>query len=1335
MRSSSSTNPFESVDAFQHHSSYTRRYDDSIDAAEAAFEESVFSGEQSHNANYFATSDFPGFMQSQSQDSEPFDIRQRQSTATDLRSPSALDFRRTNTRLPQCWESDGNFPIKEIERIRKKTKKLRSLRGTLNGNGDDDDDDFVQDNDDDDGFSELPPDSFVAHPAIRRQPSKSRASSSLQPPPRPTPYHRIQPQPWSRHLPAAAATTIQSQATDSLDEILNASSTNQSQQQQVEDDASYSSSSSCSKEVSQCLQPHETRLQYSVLRDSKSSSSDDKASNFSSDFVNRDPSLIQASSSASSNEQSDTVETGANPFLQAAAELSASVSGSTSNVSGSQDKPSTSILQHHLPEPIIDNGNDDATMTQLHDLCGEAATPNDLAWRNALALLSMQPALAKVADSMNQWTPLHICCMGPFPAPSYMLHALLFVHVTAARLPDVGGRLPLHLVAATSADVDTMQILVDEYPESLVTRDEAGFTPLHLLLRNASVELTVERARVLLGLSIGTSSSTKMATENSIASSKRSHLLQRRRDHLNLQVDEVNGWMRRRKPVTVFHWPKVVDHEALFDTYPLDVQLALKKLSKWKRLQKDAPQDSEHVDPQQSIIDYGIPAAMPSPTTDQLPVHVFIRRAFFCRTSLVVETQKKRSEDGSEDDDDDEFSDQEVSTSPSAVRTSVPHPFDILRLMVAAYPEALLHRDSDGFTPLLLVMADPAYVPELSVIELLLGTRTAGAYENLPEWSEDLRLHRSSNRRYMNPAMIPMAGSGQLPLHLASEEYLSEDCIIFAIRDSYPGAVLVQDNYGRTPLHTALRSYRRIAVEPRVLAALYTDRVALIRDDYGRLPVELLFDAFQIAPMKQPHDCDDDGDVDASAIYKQFIITSLRELGRQTSSLQNSRLLDKLRKLPPWLRQDACSSSIVKSLLIQELAGRWTCAYILLDGLVLVGLITVFRVQMEQYIKALYTGVLLANWYTYAVYLAATVRLVLNVSSWVVHAKFGEFQHLCLFNLPTWIDTSAMFLAIVTSVLLYGSDPEEQLLALGTATTGLLWLSLLSYLATWFCGMAVFTGALRKIACFLVWPVIIVCALCIGFAQMFCTLLQLDCERAIGITTVCSVRDSYRVVYMLARGESLASNQSYETMSRDAVVLVMLFLLLAALFCVGLLLSLLTASTHLSFEQLSTIYFWEPKLAGHFSLKNFNSSPGSVDRDETFWDSFDVKLDRTWTLCMVNLFGDDKRKRKHWVTSSKNSWNIRSLLSSLFAVVLVPIWLVLGIFTFGLAWPMQVRVALFRPYHFGQKETTSLDQMAREVSGMRQEISHLKAMAFHCSDTTEQKVDNIADILHSMKED
>lgn len=140
--------------------------------------------------------------------------------------------------------------------------------------------------------------------------------------------------------------------------------------------------------------------------------------------------------------------------------------------------------------------SDDQNLT-LHDLCGEAVSTDDIAWRNALCLLATQPTLASAVDRLQLWTPLHICCLGMSPPPTYIVRAFLYVYPRAAPLADEGGRLPLHLVAASSANVETMQKLVEENPAALYHADDHGLAPLHLLIRNGSVEQTVENAKIL----------------------------------------------------------------------------------------------------------------------------------------------------------------------------------------------------------------------------------------------------------------------------------------------------------------------------------------------------------------------------------------------------------------------------------------------------------------------------------------------------------------------------------------------------------------------------------------------------------------------------------------------------------------------------------------------------------------------------------------------------------------------------------------------------------------------------------------------------------------------
>jgi ankyrin repeat protein len=693
----------------------------------------------------------------------------------------------------------------------------------------------------------------------------------------------------------------------------------------------------------------------------------------------------------------------------------------------------------------------------LHDLCGEATATDDIAWRNALYLLSVQPHLSSISD--EGWTPLHICCLGQSPPPSFMVRALLYCNRRAVREVDDGDRLPLHLVAASSGDVETMQLLVEEYPQGVYQLDSHGQTPLHLLIRNLAVELTADKARVLLGLTLPESADME----------QQKRVLQRRGEHLELRFEELNRMLTRSTPVTTLERDR--SHEATFSLYPEDVQMALKKLEQWKKKQRkegSAAAADEAVEVEFASTDGDTnPAAIPMSTGAQLPIHMLVRRAIVIKAPIESSPLFDKEEKAARDDDEEEALDTEVSS--GGPRSSVPNVIAVLRLFAAAYPEGLVLRDARGLTPLLAALLVRDSLPNVEIVEILLGKRSPG-YESPPDWAQDMPLHKISGAKYMNPAMVPVLESNQLPLHVASEEMLSNYFLIESIHESYPGAIQIQDSVGKTPLHLALSNYRRIPVDPRVVSLLLTDRVAQTFDDDGNLPFDLLIENAKSLPSTQPRAWSFDESsggrtltTDASSVYERFFSASILGQGRPNNPAEAKFFLNRLRSLPVWLRRQACTASFVQELLIEELASPWKCAYVLFDGFLLGSLICVFRIQIQEFVDSIESGDVLSSWYI-SVYAAAASRLIFQAVLYSLSASLAEFQQAILLNGWCWIDGGAMVLTIVTSVLMYGTYDVDVLLTLSTVSTGLLWLSLIGYFARWWYGMAVLTGALSKVS-------------------------------------------------------------------------------------------------------------------------------------------------------------------------------------------------------------------------------------------------------------------------------
>ena len=500
----------------------------------------------------------------------------------------------------------------------------------------------------------------------------------------------------------------------------------------------------------------------------------------------------------------------------------------------------------------------------LHILCAEAKEPQDIAWRNALYLLGLQPPLAKELDDQGR-TPLHIACMGQLPRqqggggeqgqyyddeseqrqpPDFMTQALLVAYPGAVQQTDQDGRLPLHCLVASSGCIDTMQLLVEAHPTSITARDAMGCTPLHLLLQNETILITVAQVQILLGMTLPLLSQNQRQQQQQ--SSQR--VLQRRGTHLRLRVEHLDRMLQgegngRHPPV----WRPIQRYDIapeVFDSYPEDVQVCLRRLVQWERkehrLQEQSEQEAhkheeekkdsgdqsekqndnnkslskqnqskQDEDRRQSLSSFGLDslvetdtnsAAIKLPQDRRLPLHMIIFRGMLdiglqrSRASIETTDPQRRCFGGWQHDDQQHYHRQQQQDQEQ--RTLVV----IARLLISAFPEGLISRDINGHTPLMLAMlASTEVLPSQELLELLLGKRTAG-FESLPSWAEDTpypaqHMFVPSSRqglspaaeRYCNPAMVGTLDTCQLPLHVAAEDWGDHPSLIVAVYDSYPG--------------------------------------------------------------------------------------------------------------------------------------------------------------------------------------------------------------------------------------------------------------------------------------------------------------------------------------------------------------------------------------------------------------------------------------------------------------------------------------------------------------------------------------------------------------------
>jgi len=116
----------------------------------------------------------------------------------------------------------------------------------------------------------------------------------------------------------------------------------------------------------------------------------------------------------------------------------------------------------------------------LHHACANAASGEVLR-----ILAEAYPEGKTLQDSQNR-TPLHFYLTQRCDNPTIMAENMeLLLDSGAAELPDVGGMLPMHYACAYGVSPIVLLVLAQVYPDSLISRENKGRTPMHLAMVNA----------------------------------------------------------------------------------------------------------------------------------------------------------------------------------------------------------------------------------------------------------------------------------------------------------------------------------------------------------------------------------------------------------------------------------------------------------------------------------------------------------------------------------------------------------------------------------------------------------------------------------------------------------------------------------------------------------------------------------------------------------------------------------------------------------------------------------------------------------------------------------
>jgi hypothetical protein len=259
-----------------------------------------------------------------------------------------------------------------------------------------------------------------------------------------------------------------------------------------------------------------------------------------------------------------------------------------------------------------------------------------------------------------------------------------------------------------------------------------------------------------------------------------------------------------------------------------------------------------------------------------------------------------------------------------------------------------------------------------------------------------------------------------------------------------------------------------------------------------------------------------------------------------------------------------------------------------------------------------------------------------------------------------------------------------------------------------------------QLAARLVWPSVTAGALFVAFAQCFYTLLQLDCSEVATRPAACTIRDGYRIVYMLIRGASLVDPTGRERLSTETVALLSLFLVIFAIFALALLVTVIVASSQIDYDHIAVKSYWEPKLAFALCAQDF----GLVKRGESVGlKGFDTRKSQLWDFFVSAMRGEEPEKGNVWFLRHQPCKFLRCIP----AIVILPIWVMCGAVSGGLLWPPQLRIWLFSPRHFRGKPM--VEQSGSGLIDIRNDIAQMKNMTHDRSTQVEEALLELRGLL------
>ena len=277
--------------------------------------------------------------------------------------------------------------------------------------------------------------------------------------------------------------------------------------------------------------------------------------------------------------------------------------------------------------------------------------------------------------------------------------------------------------------------------------------------------------------------------------------------------------------------------------------------------------------------------------------------------------------------------------------------------------------------------------------------------------------------------------------------------------------------------------------------------------------------------------------------------------------------------------------------------------------------------------------------------------------------------------------------------------------------------------------MSIFSGMLSQLSSYVVYALIALGAVFVAFTQMLYTVFQTDCENAISTSTVCSVRDSYRIVYLLLRGEVFVDVTGSTQMSSQAATMIAAFLFSLFVVAVGLFAIIILVTGQADLDELARRCYWEPIMAYVLSMNTLGVCGNEKRR--TCGDFMSDKLSVAWDVLTLHFTGGGglSTKSKTWLVSP-----IFTAPLAVLSFIIIPIWILVGALTLGFLWPPQIRRVLFRPNTLWQSRRAILrssETTTQQIHALRSETVKFKVLSYDRMMGMEKQMRELNDLVRA----